>query len=68
MKRLTSALPDHDVQASENLGIDGDLIEAAAFAYLAHLFLARIPGNVPSVTGAKGPRILGSLCPANGIK
>ena len=65
MRRLASALPNHEVQTSENAGIDGDLIEAAAFAYLAHLFFERIPGNVPEVTGARGPRVLGSLYPGS---
>ena len=65
MARLTLLNPERTVQTSEELGIDGDAIEAAAFAYLAWLFLERRPGNVPSVTGAKGPRLLGSLYPAN---
>jgi anhydro-N-acetylmuramic acid kinase len=38
--------------------------EAAAFALLAWAHLRGIPGNVPSVTGALGPRVLGSLTPA----
>jgi anhydro-N-acetylmuramic acid kinase len=38
--------------------------EAAAFALLAWAHLEGLPGNVPSVTGARGPRVLGSLTPA----
>jgi anhydro-N-acetylmuramic acid kinase len=42
---------------------DGEAKEAVAFALLAHLHLERIPGNVPSATGARGPRVLGMLTP-----
>jgi anhydro-N-acetylmuramic acid kinase len=35
-----------------------------AFALLGHLFLERRPGNIPRVTGARAPRILGKLTPA----
>jgi len=45
------------------LGIDPDAREAAAFALLAWAHVRGIPANVPGVTGAEGPRILGSLTP-----
>jgi anhydro-N-acetylmuramic acid kinase len=45
------------------LGPMADAREAAAFALLAWAHLRGIPGNVPSVTGADGPRVLGSLTP-----
>lgn len=37
--------------------------EAAAFALLGWLTLHGQPGNVPSATGADGPRVLGSITP-----
>jgi anhydro-N-acetylmuramic acid kinase len=49
---------------AEALGMDPDAREAAAFALLAWAFLRRRPGNVPSCTGASGPRVLGSWTPA----
>ena len=49
------------VEPSEHWGVDGDAIEAAAFAWLAHRRLASLPGNVPRVTGAKGERVLGAI-------
>lgn len=52
------------VETTDEHGIDGDLIEAAAFAWLAHQALNRQPGNEPAVTGARGPRILGGVYPA----
>ncbi|MEP7002397.1 MAG: anhydro-N-acetylmuramic acid kinase [bacterium] len=42
---------------------DGEAKEAVAFALLAHLHLERIPGNVPTATGARGRRVLGMLTP-----
>lgn len=46
------------------LGIAALHVEALAFAWLAARFMDRLPGNLPSVTGAKGPRVLGALYPA----
>ena len=43
---------------------DGEAKEAVAFAYLGWLHLHGRPGNVPAATGARGPRILGTLTPA----
>jgi anhydro-N-acetylmuramic acid kinase len=37
--------------------------EALAFAYLGYLYSHNLPGNLPEVTGAVGPRVLGSYCP-----
>ncbi|MEO5733923.1 MAG: anhydro-N-acetylmuramic acid kinase [Rubrivivax sp.] len=45
-------------------GLPPDQVEAMAFAWLAAANLARVTGNHPAVTGAKGPRVLGSLYPA----
>jgi len=42
---------------------DGDAKEAVAFAFLGWRTLRREPGNVPSATGARGPRILGRVTP-----
>ena len=43
---------------------DGEAKEAVAFALLAHLHVTGAPGNLPRATGARGPRILGTLTPA----
>lgn len=43
---------------------DGEAKEAVAFALLGYLHLHRLPGNVPGATGARGPRVLGTLTPA----
>ncbi len=64
MDRIEYHLPDHVLQTSDMLGINGDSVEAATFAYLAHLFVNREAGNIPTVTGAKREKILGCLYPA----
>ncbi|HUF65405.1 MAG TPA: anhydro-N-acetylmuramic acid kinase [Gemmatimonadaceae bacterium] len=43
---------------------DGEAKEAVAFALLGYLHLMRAPGNIPSATGARGPRVLGKYTPA----
>lgn len=43
-------------------GLDPDFVEATAFAWLARETLAGRPGNCASVTGARGPRVLGAVC------
>ncbi|MDR2016113.1 MAG: anhydro-N-acetylmuramic acid kinase, partial [Burkholderiales bacterium] len=40
-------------------------VEALAFAWLARETLARRPGNLPAVTGAKGARVLGAVYPGH---
>ena len=47
-----------------DLYFDGEAKEAVAFAFLGWLYLRGKPGNVPSATGARGPRVLGTYTPA----
>lgn len=63
MAMLARELAPKPVADLSSLGWDPDAKEAAAFAILAHLFVMRRPGNLPSVTGAAGPRVLGKLTP-----
>lgn len=68
MHTLQNELQDRKVQASVDstavLGISPNHVEAMAFSWLAHRFDRHLPGNLPSVTGAAGDRILGALYPA----
>ncbi len=64
MRRLAAHLPGMRVTTSTALGIDPDWVEALAFAWLARQTVHRAPGNLPSVTGARGPRVLGAIYPA----
>ena len=64
MRRLADLLPGVSVESSTARGLPVDQVEAAAFAWLAMCFKAKRPGNLPAVTGAAGPRVLGALYPA----
>lgn len=64
MARLAAQLPGIVVESTEALGLDPDYIEAMGFAWLARRTLAGLPGNLPAVTGASGPRVLGAIYPA----
>lgn len=60
---LAVLLPDSRVKTTNTLGIDGDYLEAIAFAWLAQQALHGKPANLPLVTGAKHPCILGAIYP-----
>lgn len=60
MAALQSAL-SCPVESTIALGVDPDFIEAMAFAWLARQRLEGRAGNLPDVTGAQGPRVLGAL-------
>ena len=64
MARLGALLPDAQVASTGAHGVDPDWVEAMAFAWLAHCCLQGIPANRPSVTAAKGLRVLGAIYPA----
>ena len=61
MGRLQALLPEITVGSTAEACLDPDWIEAMAFAWLARQRLAGLPGNVPSVTGATRPVVLGGL-------
>jgi len=61
MSALAVALPECVVESSAAHGIDPDFVEAMGFAWLAHATLQGLPGNLPSVSGASGPRVLGGV-------
>ncbi len=54
----------HPLQHFDDLFFNGDAKEAVAFALLGYLTLHGQPGNVPTCTGARGPRVLGSVTSA----
>jgi len=64
MARLAGLLPGCSVSSTAAYGVPPDWVEAMAFAWLAHCCLEGIPANRPSVTGARGPRVLGAIYPA----
>ena len=61
LRGLQTALPTIIFDTHEAHGIPSDAKEALAFALLACATLHHIPANVPSATGARGRRVLGSV-------
>ena len=64
MRRLAALAAPAVLETSERHGIDPQLVEAVAFAWLAKQALDGKPGNLPSVTGARAARVLGAIYPA----
>ena len=63
LEQLRNAVAPITVRSFSDVYFDGEAKEAVAFALLARLFVQRVTANVPSATGASGPRILGKLTP-----
>lgn len=62
MRAIADELKPIRVRSIAELGIDPDFVEAMTFAWLARERLAgRAAPNVHSVTGARGPRVLGGV-------
>jgi len=57
LKHFTQATID----STEKHGAHPDWVEAMAFAWLAMRTLQGLPGNIPSVTGAKRAAVLGAI-------
>ena len=60
-QRLQALLAPLDIRSTAEFGIDPDWVEACGFAWLAHQTLTGKAGNLPSVTGATHPCILGAI-------
>lgn len=61
MRRLNAWLAPRVVESTHAHGLDPQWVEATAFAWLAMRTMNGLPGNVPAVTGAKAPVILGGV-------
>tara|TARA_B100000686_G_scaffold353275_1_gene458241 strand:+ start:2465 stop:3592 length:1128 start_codon:yes stop_codon:yes gene_type:complete len=59
--KIRASLLDRKVALTDTLGMDADWLEAFSFAWLAKQTIHGLPGNLPSVTNAKGERILGAI-------
>lgn len=60
MQSLAAPLP---VASTATCGVAPEWVEGTAFAWLADRTLRGLPGNLPSVTGARHPVILGTIYP-----
>lgn len=63
-QRLQTRLSEVSVITTDAAGLNADFKEAIAFAVLAYWRQQGIAGNLPSVTGAQQPMILGEIHPA----
>ncbi|MEO7478389.1 MAG: anhydro-N-acetylmuramic acid kinase [Lysobacteraceae bacterium] len=61
LSRIAAQLPGIRIESTTAHGLDPDFVEAMGFAWLARETLAGRPGNLPDVTGARGPRVLGAI-------
>ena len=61
MRMIAGDLPDLEVLTAAGVGVDGNALEAVAFAILGYQMLRGRQGNIPSVTGARAPAVLGKL-------
>jgi len=59
MRRLERAVAPIRVRRVDEFGVPSEAKEALAFALLGHASLMGIPGNLPRVTGARHPVVLG---------
>jgi anhydro-N-acetylmuramic acid kinase len=65
MSALRAELAGTPLRTSDELGVPAAAKEAYAFAVLGFLTVHGLAGTVPACTGARGPRVLGSLTPGN---
>jgi anhydro-N-acetylmuramic acid kinase len=63
MAMLRRELPGVVVRTSDELGLPATAKEAYAFAVLGFLTLHGLAGSLPSCTGARAARVLGSITP-----
>lgn len=59
--QLKKLLPQCKIAMTNDLGINVEVVEALAFAWLTHQTLQKKTSNLPAVTGAQGYRILGDI-------
>ena len=62
-QRLQAELTSAQISTTDEVGIDSNFKEAIAFAVLAYWRVKSIPGNLPQVTGATRPVLLGDIYP-----
>ncbi len=62
MRKLADAFAPIPVRPVDDYGVDADAKEALCFAVLAHETLNGVPTNLPAVTGADRPTLLGKIC------
>ena len=61
LELLQAQLGEISLATTTELGLDPDWVEASAFGWLAQQRLTKRPANIPSVTGASKPVLLGAV-------
>ena len=64
VEMLRSELPEAKMLSTDDFGISVDAKEAVSFAILAWATMKGLTNNVPGVTGAERPVIMGKIIPA----
>ena len=64
VEMLHSELPDAKMLSTDDFGISVDAKEAVSFAVLAWATIKGLTNNVPGVTGAERPVVMGKIIPA----
>ncbi|MFT0762205.1 anhydro-N-acetylmuramic acid kinase [Actinomyces sp. F1_1611] len=63
---LRRRLPEATVELTDRLGVDAGAKEAILCALIGWCTLHGVPATLPGVTGARGPRVLGTITPGAG--
>jgi len=63
VRMLQSGLDGVRIRSTDEFGIDVDAKEAVSFAILAYATIKGVPNNLPRVTGASEPVVLGKIIP-----
>ncbi|TDT44617.1 anhydro-N-acetylmuramic acid kinase [Halospina denitrificans] len=63
VREISERLAPARVETTQALGLHPQRVEGAAFAWLARQRLLGMAGNLATVTGADGPRVLGAVYP-----
>lgn len=66
MEGLRAALPDTEVVLADELGASADNKEAILFALIGWCTMHGVAAVIPGGTGAREPRILGTITPGDG--
>ncbi|WP_440224578.1 anhydro-N-acetylmuramic acid kinase [Dokdonella sp. MW10] len=67
MRAIAADIAPATLTTTGDAGVDPDVVEAVLLAWLARERIAERPGNVVTVTGARGPRLLGAIHDGRGI-
>jgi anhydro-N-acetylmuramic acid kinase len=63
MDHLREAIPEVTLKVSDEYGLPAAAKEAIVYALLANETILGVPNNLPAVTGASRPVVLGTIVP-----